>query len=256
MAASPSIPRFRLDAPGRESDAPDAGLINVRPTAMQAAVQAVGSVLNEEFRLLAARVRIIDESTPFRVIGIVSAVPGEGKTTVALGLAATLARATRQRVLLVEADLRKPSIEKYLGLPRARGVSDWLAGSAMVLPVRTLANWSVGLLPAGKTALESMDALGSARMGALIAAGRERFSYVILDCPPLMPVADAVVLQDYVDGMLMVVRAGQVRPEALARAGGRLKPDRIRGLVFVDEPEILAKDYTYGHRRYAGYGQG
>jgi Mrp family chromosome partitioning ATPase len=222
---------------------------------VQAAVQAVGSLLNEEFRLLAARVRLLDESAPFRVIGIVSAVPSEGKTTVALGLATTLARATRQRVLIAEVDLRKPSIERYLGLPRAEGVSDWLAGSTTTLPLRMLGNWSVALLPAGKATLDSMDALSSDRMAALVAGARAQFPYVILDCPPLTPVADAVALQEHVDGMLMVVRAGQAPREALVRAAARLKPGRIRGLVFVDEPELLAKDYSYGYRRYAGYGQ-
>ena len=229
--------------------------MQIRPLPVQAAVQSIGSLLNEEFRLLAARVRMVGESAHFRVIGIVSAVPSEGKTTVALGLATTLARATKQRVLIVEADLRKPSIEKYLGLPRAQGVSDWLAGSTTMAPIRTLGSWSVGLLPAGKASLENMDALGSDRMAALIAAAREQFPYVIVDCPPLTPVADAVALQDHVDGMLMVVRAGQAPREALVRAAERLKPGRIRGLVFVDEPEILAKDYSYGHRGYAGYGR-
>ena len=229
--------------------------VQTSPAPFQAAVQASGSLLNEEFRLLAARVRTMGESAPFRIIGIVSAVAGEGKTTVALGLATTLARATRQRVLIIEADLRKPALERYLGLPPGEGVSDWLAGSATLAPIRTLAGGSVGLLSAGSATLESMDALGSERMAALVAAGGEGFPYVILDCPPLTPFADAVALQDHVDGFLMVVRAGQAPLEALARAAERVKAGRIRGLVFVDEPEILAKDYTYGYRRYSGQAQ-
>lgn len=229
--------------------------VQIRPVPVQAAVQAVGSLLNEEFRLLAARVRAMGEAAPFRVIGIVSAVPSEGKTTVALGLATTLARATRQRVLIIEADLRKPAIEGYLGLPRAQGVSDWLAGSTTLAPIRTLSGWSVSLFPAGKATLESMDALGSERMAALVAAARENFPYVILDCPPLTPVADAVALQDHVDGLIMVVRAGLAPREALVRASERVKAGKIRGLVFVDEPEIVAKDYSYGYRQYGGYGQ-
>jgi Mrp family chromosome partitioning ATPase len=234
------------------TEAPEA---EVSPAPIQAAVQASGSLLNEDFRLLAARVRTMGESAPLRVIGIVSAVAGEGKTTVALGLATTLARATRQRVLIIEADLRKPSLERYLGLPPAEGVSDWLAGSATLAPIRTLAGGSVGLLPAGTATLESMDALGSERMTALVAAGREGFPFVILDCPPLTPFADAVALQDHVDGFLMVVRAGQAPREALVRAAERVKAGRIRGLVFVDEPEILAKDSTYGFRRYSAQAQ-
>lgn len=229
--------------------------VQARPTLVQAAIQAVGSLVSEEFRLLAARVRSLGESAPFRVVGIVSAVPGEGKTTVALGLATALARATGQRVLLVEGDLRKPALERYLGLSRGAGVSDWLSTTGPVPPIRMLAGWSVGLLPAGKASLENMEALGSERMMTLLATAREEFAYVILDCPPLTPVADAVALQDLVDGMLMVVRARQAPREALVRAAERLKPGRIKGLVFVDERELVPKDYTYGYRRYQGYGQ-
>jgi polysaccharide biosynthesis transport protein len=226
--------------------------VEISPAPLLAAAQAAGSLLTEEFRLLAARVRTMGESAPLRVIGVVSAVAGEGKTTVALGLATALARATGQRVLLVEAELRKPALERSLGLPRAEGVSDWLAGQAAVPPFRTLAGSSVGLLPAGTATLEGMDALGSERMAALMAAAREAFPHVIVDCPPLTPMADAVALQDYVDGFLMVVRAGQAPREALRRAAERVKAGRIRGLVFVDEPEILAKDSSYGYRRYSG----
>jgi len=247
-----SVSRRRAEpspaGPAALTEAPE---VQVSPTPIQAAVQASGSLLNEEFRLLAARVRTMGESAPFRVIGIVSAVASEGKTTVALGLATTLARATQQRVLVIEADLRNPSLERTLGLSRAEGVSDWLAGSATSAPVRRLAGGLVGLLPAGTATLENMDALGSERMASLVAAGREGFPYVILDCPPLIPIADAVALQDHVDGFLMVVRAGQVPREALVRAAERVKAGRIRGLVFVDEPEILAKDSTYGYRRYS-----
>jgi len=227
--------------------------VQTRPLLVQAAVQASGSIVNEEFRSLAARVRRIGEEGRFHVIGIVSAVSGEGKTTVALGLATALARATGQRVLLVEADLRKPAIEKYLGLARAPGVSEWLSGSNAG-PVRMLAGWPVGVLPAGTARLETMDALGSERMAALLATARDAFTYVIVDCPPLTPVADAVALQEFLDGLLMVVRARHAPREALARAAERLKPGRIRGLVFIDEPEILAKDYSYGYRGYEGYG--
>jgi len=250
-----SVVRLRTEASAVGTEGPKTPPIQIRPQPVQAAMQAPGSLLNEEFRLLAARVRMLDEKAPFRVIGIVSAVPSEGKTTVALGLATTLARATRQRVLIVEADLRKPSIENYLGIPHAGGVSDWLAGSTTMAPIRTLAGWSVGLLPAGRAVLDNMDALGSERMASLVAAGRENFPYVILDCPPLTPVADAVALQDHVDGLLMVVRAGRAPREAILRAAERVKPGKIRGAVFVDEPEIVAKDYSYGYRRYSGYGQ-
>ena len=86
-----------------------------------------GHDLAEEFRFLAAKVAAL-ATNRFTTIGVVSAGPGEGKTTVALGLAAALARSDTNRVLLLEADLRQPAIERYLGLPRSAGVAEWLIG--------------------------------------------------------------------------------------------------------------------------------
>jgi protein-tyrosine kinase len=217
---------------------------------VQAAVQSSGSLVAEEFRLLASRVRNLDRESVFRVVGVVSAVPTEGKTTVALGLATALGRATGEPALLLEADLRRPSLERYLGLPPREGVAEWLADEARLPHIRTLAGAPVGLVAGGRVALEHRESLTSERLNALVGRLRQGFGFVVVDCPPLTPVADAVALEDAVDGMLMVVRAGRAPRESLARAAARLKPGRIRGLVFVDEPEVLPKDDSYGYRSY------
>lgn len=216
---------------------------------LQRAVLGKGHFLAEEYRVLASKVASL-ATERFTTIGVVSAVPGEGKTTVALGLAAALARTCPQRVLLLEADLRQPSVEKYLGLPRVAGVAEWLSGASTSVPVRTVSPPGFCVITAGRQELQRPELIGSDRMGALIGACQLNFGFLVVDCPPLSPVADAVAFQDLVDGFLLVVRARCAPREVITRAVARLKEGRIHGVVFNDQPEILPGGYRYS-RRYA-----
>jgi Mrp family chromosome partitioning ATPase len=179
----------------------------------------------------------------------VSAGPREGKTTVALGLAAALVRSSPKRVLLLEADLRQPAIEESLGLPQSRGVAEWLSGHGQAMPVRTVTPPGFAVITGGLERLARPELLGSRRMGELVGACRLAFGFVVVDCPPLSPVADAVAIQDLLDGFLLVVRARHTSRQELVRAVSRLKRDRILGVVFNDQPEILPVAYG-GYQRY------
>jgi len=216
---------------------------------LQRAVLGTGHFLAEEFRFLASKVAAL-ASNRFTTIGVVSAGPGEGKTTVALGLASALARSETSRVVLVEADLRQPAVERYLGLPRCPGVSEWLAGKSSSVPVRLVQPPGFAVIAAGRERLSQPELLGSDRMGALIGACQLSFGYIVVDCPPLSPVADAVVLQDLLDGFLLVVRGRHTPREAIERAVSRLKENRIHGVVFNDQPEVLPSGYASTYRRY------
>lgn len=213
---------------------------------LQQAALGTNHYLAEEFRFLASKVAGL-ASERFTTIGVVSTGPSEGKTTVAIGLAAALSRISDQRALLLEADLRQPSVERYLGLPRLGGVSDFLAGRSPNVPVRTIAPPGFAVLAAGRERLARPELLGSDRMAALIGAAQLSYGYVVVDCPPLDPVADAVSLQDLIDGFLLVIRARRSPKEAIERAISRLKENRIRGIVFNDQPEVLPLGYGYGY---------
>ena len=216
--------------------------------ALQQAALGSGHYLAEEFRFLAAKVAALAASR-CTTIGVVSASPREGKTTVALGLAAALARSSPRRVLLLEADLRQPAIELCLGLPRSGGVTEWLSGRGQGVPVRTVAPPGFAVIAGGRERLARPELLGSERMGALIGACRLGFGFVVVDCPPLSPVADAVAIQDHLDGFLLVVRERHAAREAVARAVSRLKQNRIHGLVFNCQPEVLTGGHG-GHQRH------
>ena len=182
-----------------------------------------------------------------RTIGVVSATPGEGKTTVAIGLARALASAGRERILLVEADLRRPSLDKMLGFPpSSRGVLQHLEGGRSALVIRKLADsGGCWVLSAGAGRFGEPEVLASPRMTTLLEAATRSFAYVVLDCPPLMTVADAVLLQDHLDGFVFVVRARHAPREAVVRATSLLKPGAILGTVLNGQRQIIKSHYYY-----------
>jgi capsular exopolysaccharide synthesis family protein len=217
-----------------------------------AAVLGGDTLMVEQFRLLRSRVRTIGEGRPFRCIGIGSAASGEGKSSVAIALACALAQELGRRVLLVEADLRKPSVDSYLSLPHISGLVEWLEGNGTSVPVRRVLPGGFFVLSAGVASLQNPEVLGSSRMVGLLEAARQSFDMVVVDCPPFLPVADAVVLQDLLDGLLVVVRARHTPRETVLKGLSMLKPDRVQGLIFNDHHEILTRYYNYGY----GYGYG
>jgi capsular exopolysaccharide synthesis family protein len=205
----------------------------------------------EEIRLLRARLRDVCRRREARSVAITSAAPGEGKSTLAVGLAAAMAQDKTQRILLIEADLRRPSLSKLLGLGPAKGLGDWLAGRVDYLPVRRVDPGGFFLLVAGQTPLEQPELLGSTRMASFLGAARALFDFVLLDAMPLLPVADAVLIQDLVDGFLCVVRARTTPRAALLAAVDKIRPDRILGTVLNDFHELLP---SYADRAYRTYG--
>jgi Mrp family chromosome partitioning ATPase len=224
-------------------------VLPTRPEPVMAAVLHPGSSAWEELRMAAAKVRSFDP--PLRCLGLVSASPGEGKTTLAVGLATALAQEPGRRVLLLEADLRRPAIEGYLGLPAEQGVGDWLEETlGRRVPVRRLVPQGVFLLAGGRFGGRRPELLQSRRMPPLIAAARQCFDYVVVDCPPLGPVADSLMLQDLLDGFLCVVRARHTPLDLIQKGLERLKAAKVRGVIFNDHREMLAGSYKYYERRY------
>jgi capsular exopolysaccharide synthesis family protein len=223
-----------------------------RPDAVAAAVLSENSLAAEQFRLLGSRVRAIDRERPLRTIGVVSASPGEGKTTVSIGLARHLALGGRDRVLLVEADLRRPALDEALGLPPPTvGVRQHLEAGRGPLVIRRLSgNDGCWVLSAGEGTLRRPDVLASPRMVALLEAARASFRYVVVDCPPIAPVADAILLQDHLDGFVFVVRSRHAPREAVQRATEQLKAGAILGIVFNGHQEIIRSYYSYGYDHY------
>jgi succinoglycan biosynthesis transport protein ExoP len=210
------------------------------PDAIARAVLNDRSLPGERFRLLAARVRALGRDKRLRRIGVVSTTLGEGTTTVSLGLARALALDRKRRVLLLELDLRRPALDRALGLAPPRiGLGEYLRGEGETPVLRRPIAGGFWLLSAGAHALEKPDILSSPRLPILLEAADRVFDYVIVDCPPLLPVADAIVAQDLLDGFVFVVRSRHSPRDTIERAASLLRPGAIAGLVLNAQHEIL-----------------
>lgn len=208
------------------------------------------SLPGEQLRLLAARLRAMGLDRRLRRIGVVSSSLGEGKTTVSLGLCRALALERQRRVLLVEFDLRRPSIEAALGLSSpAVGLRQYLEGAGDV-PVLRRMPAGFWVLSAGDGVMDKPEILSSPRLPRLLRAADRVFDYVVLDFPPLLPVADAVVVQDHVDGFVFVVRSRHSPRETIQKAASLLKPGSIAGVVLNGQHDIVPSYDQYAYRHY------
>lgn len=227
--------------------------VDVTPRRVGGAVASViaGGPVTEELRRLRARVRTIDSERGLRCLGVTSAIIGEGKTTIALGLATVMAQEHGARILLLEADLRRPAIEESLGLPRLPGLAEWLDSGGSTISLRRIMPAGFHLLPAGRAADgRHAEMLGSERLKLLLASARSSYDFVVVDCAPVMPVADTIIFQERIDGFLFVVRERLSPRETTLRAMERLQAERVVGVVVNDHRDFLHAHYKYGYDRY------
>jgi len=253
-ATASGIPSPSAGPPALEAqDTPAGGTREERPTfderppvdplhAERVAAQCLdpASPLAEEFRLLRSRVRALDGLRPLRTVGVVSTGAGEGRSTVALGLASALAW-ERRSVLLVEGDLRARGLERRLGLTSGPGLIEWLQTSRSPIPVHRLGRFGPCVLPAGVARLDETELFASPRMIELVEASRRSFDWVVVDAGPLLGSADTIALQDVLDGFLCVVRAGTTPKARLRRALTAVKAECVRGMVLNDHREFFTR---------------
>jgi capsular exopolysaccharide synthesis family protein len=202
----------------------------------------------EAYRALRTSIQFVGTGRPAHVIGVSSAMPGEGKTTTSANLAVAFAE-TGARVALVDADLRRPRIAAVMGLEGAVGLSDVLVGRADLDDVaQPWGGLPLDVVPAGRIPPNSSELLGSTSMDALLDHLRGRYDYVVLDAPPLLPVTDAAVLSRLTDGTLVVAATARTRKTQLADAVGTLHQigSRVLGVVLTMQPSKDAGAYETG----------
>ena len=212
---------------------------------------------SEAFRTIRTNLQYVDVDNPPRCVVITSAVPNEGKSTTACNLAITLAQAG-SRVLLVEADLRRPRIADYLGVDGSVGLTDVMIGKRSL--DEAIVGWNRGLfdlLPGGPIPPNPSELLGSHQMVATLAELATRYDAILLDSPPLLPVTDAAVLTSLSDGAVLVARHGHTRREQIMQAADAIHQvgGRLLGTVLNFAPtrgRSSGSNYGYG----GGYGYG
>ena len=204
-----------------------------------------GSPLAEAFRTLRTALVFATPAGAPRVMHFASTAPHEGKTTAACATAIAFA-ATGNRVLLIDADLRRPALHQVFGLSNAVGLSDALTGTAAPLTQAT-AVAGLRVLTSGPPPTEPVERLAGARMGDLIADLGGQFDHLILDGPPVMGLADALVLGHLADATLLVVTAGRTRAGALAETVQRLRSAdaHLLGTLLLTPADGVSR-YGYG----------
>jgi capsular exopolysaccharide synthesis family protein len=206
------------------------------------------SGLAESFRQLRTNLQFIDVELPVQVLVITSSIAGEGKSVVVSNLGLSLAAANR-RVLVIEADLRRPTLSDHFGIPRDRGLTDVLAGHASIDDViREWVEGGMSILPSGPLPPNPSELLGSAAMRGLIQQLRPRFDVIIIDTPPLLPVTDGAVAASWADGVALVVRTGRSTRQQVAHSVHALQAvnARLLGVVMTMAPTGRGSGYeTY-----------
>lgn len=208
--------------------------------------------ISEAYRLLRTNLQFLDLDTRPKSIVITSALPGEGKTSTATNLAIALAQ-TGQRVLLVDADLRRPRAAKILGLERSVGLTTVLVGRTKLEDsIQRHAGSGIYVLASGPIPPNPTEVLQSRTAKALFEELGGLFDMVIIDAPPLLPVSDAAVTARDVDGAILVVRHGSTTREQLHQSAMRLHQvdAQVLGVAVNMTPKRSADDYGYAY----GYG--
>ena len=203
-------------------DAPQAGAVALTDPTGGAA---------EQYRVLRYRMEHLAKAG-IRALAFTSPQSGEGKTTTAINAAVTLGRGGRNRVALVDLDLRRPQVANMLGLRAREGLCDVVAGRA------PLANcmWKLGsdetyVLPAGTVPDDPSRVLYDPRLGEVLAELRERHDFVVVDVPPALPQADAATVCQHLDGAILVVRANVTQRDLVNAAMESLYGIRVHGIV-------------------------
>jgi capsular exopolysaccharide synthesis family protein len=205
----------------------------------------------EQYRKLAATLHHAQADRDLKVVMVCSAVSGDGKTLTSTNLALTLSESYRRRVLLIDADLRRPSIHTVFQVTNVAGLSECLkAETERRLPVLEVSPY-LSLLLAGRPDSDPMSGLTSSRMHRLIGEAVAKFDWVIIDTPPVVLLPDANLLAAMVDAAILVIGAGKTPYKLITRAIDALGRNKILGVVLnrVDR-SCLAGGYGYGYYSY------
>jgi exopolysaccharide/PEP-CTERM locus tyrosine autokinase len=224
------------------------------------------SLAAEQFRRLRTYLLRFKQSETLRTIMVTSSASGEGKTLISANLAAGIAHDLHSHALLVDCDLRNSALGEWFDLRNRKGLSDYLAGRGEIsnLLVKSEVE-KLSILPSGGLQVNPTELIASKKMEALVHELRSRYDdrYVILDSTPLLMTSEPQILSKFVDGILIVVRAGVTARETLKQALSSLDKGKILGLVLNDlefkSPGLSSRYFGTGgyyHKNGYGYGYG
>ncbi len=207
----------------------------------------------DQYRTLRYLVEQKRRDTGLCMIAVSSPIAGDGKTITSINLAGALAQAADARVLLVDTDLRHPSVTEHLGLGRSssRGLVDAILNPALSLQdvVKRCPQFNLAVLPSGRPPSPPYEVLKSPRLEDIWQEARQNFDYIVLDTPPLIPFPDCRLIGKWADGFLVVVAAHKTPQKLVEEAINVVDPAKLVGLVFnnSDRPVLWYYGYYTSH---------
>ena len=192
---------------------------------------------SEQFRLLAARLQLMQQKRSLKSVLLTSSAAQEGKSLLAVNLAMALAQDGRQKILVIDADLRTSGVGRTLRMEERAGIREWYRSNGRITDfICRLAEHNVWVLPKGQEAVDPLELLKSPRMSALLTTMGNTFDWLLIDSAPLLPIADSEVISWIADGTIVVVRRETSSKEELKQALARVAPSKIIGLLLNDFP--------------------
>lgn len=208
------------------------------------------SPVAEAYRAVRTNLQFAGAGKPLKLISITSATPGEGKSTTISNLSVAMGQ-DGKKVLLIDGDMRKPIQHKLFNLPN-RGLSNCIASDLKVSDLICHAVMpNVDVLPSGPVPPNPSELLGSPKMEEILHQVSEEYDYVLIDCPPVLPVTDAAVMASHVDGTIMVVDSGEISPEEAQAAKAQLLQGKAKLLGVILNG--VSTSHHYGGYNYYYY---
>ena len=206
----------------------------------------------EEYRSLRTHVLHKSQRQKLQAIVVASVNPGEGKSVTALNLSWLLAQTDGVKCLIIDSDLRMPSLADYVGIETDKGLSHVLAGdSTLAEAIVRLEPAGLHILPGGDARSDVAELISGPKFKEILREAREMFDFVIIDAPPLGIFTDATVLINHADGAMLVVRANRTRYSVIDRLLEPIPKDRLLGVVLNQSEDILEEShYSYGYYNY------
>lgn len=218
---------------------------SVRFAPLPLVAEKTNNIIAEQYRILYTKLQHIGAEGGLKVVAVTSAVKGEGKSVTSLNLAYVIAKDFKKKVLLIECDMRKPSmLSSQIGREGAGGLSDIIAGKAEANEaVCRVEETSLYLLTCGTSIKNSSELVDSPRLKELLERFRTEFDYIIVDTPPIFPLMDMNILSKLADGIILVVRAGITPKKIVLNAVQSISGGRFIGVVLNGANRALAKYY-------------
>jgi capsular exopolysaccharide synthesis family protein len=249
-------PQLRVDAFDAKPTAPATEdietcpvlAVSIKEESHLVSIANEGSLGAEKFRFLAVRLRHLRQNRPLKKILITSTIPQEGKSTVSANLACTLARRQNQKTLLLEGDLRRPTMANQFGVGKVAGLCEWLGGRTESINIYKLQSLGLWILPAGAAPQNPLELMQSGKLSVLMEQLESWFDWIVIDSPPVLPLADTSLWSRLADGVLLVTRKGTTEKQQLKRGLEAIEKSKLLGALVNSSGNAAHADY---YQRYS-----